>query len=192
MKKTIIIAGLLGSILLQSCALIFSGTKDKIHVKDGNPNNAKVFYNGSLVGTAPQKVKVSKKSLKDKSTVIRIEADGYKSQEAHFSRKIKVGAFIGDCLTGVIWLIPDFLTGAIYKATPQTVNYDLQIDQNSSATRVEFKAGDAVIFTSNDYKNQEGVVKVVYPNRLVITFKKKPTDTKEREVEVPYINVSKK
>jgi transcription antitermination factor NusG len=192
MKKEIIIVGLLGSMLLQSCALIFSGTHDKIHIKDGNPNNAKVLYNGSLVGNAPQKVKVSKKGLKNNSTVIKIEADGYKSQEVHFTRRIKVGALIGDCLTGFIWLIPDFLTGAIYKASPQTINYDLQIDQNSMASKIEFKVGDAVIFTSNDYKNQEGVVKVVYPNRLVISFKKKPSDSKEREVEVPYINISKK
>ncbi|MEO6903498.1 MAG: hypothetical protein ABI315_10100 [Bacteroidia bacterium] len=192
MKKIIIVVGLLSLILLQSCAFIFSGTSDKIHVKDGNPNNAKVFYNGSFVGNAPQKVNISKKGLTGSGTIIRIEADGYKSQEIHFTRKIKAAAVLGDCITGFIWLIPDIASGAIYKATPQIVNYDLQIDQNSSTPRVEFKTGDAVIFTNNDYKNHEGIVKVIYPNRLVITFKKDSADSKEKEVEVPYINVSKK
>lgn len=192
MKKITIYISIV--LLLQSCALIFSGTKDKIHISNGSPHEAKVFYNGSYIGTAPTSVKISKNGLKRDNTTIRVESDGYEPEEIRFVRKIKIGAFVGDCLTGFIWLIPDFLTGAIYKASPASVSYNLSI-ANKSPVVNNYEIGDNVIFSNDDFKNKDGVVKIVYPNRLVITTIKVNKLTKkesEVEVEVPLVNVSKK
>ena len=191
MKKLLFVGAIFSLLLLSSCATIFSGTKCKVIVKDGNPINAKVYLNGSFQGDAPCKIKVSKNSLKT-GALIEIKADGYETQKITLVRKLKVGALLGDILTGVFWIAIDFADGAIYKAFPNKVKYNLVLDENSKATNVFFKAGDAVYFTNDDYKNQEGVIKIVYTNRLIINFKKKPSDKKELEVDVPYINVSKK
>lgn len=189
--KKLLFAGTIISLLLSSCATIFSGTKCKVTVKDGNPVNAKVYLNGAFQGDAPCKVKVSKNSLKA-GAIIEIKADGYVPEKIVLVKKLKVAALFGDILTGVFWIAIDFADGAIYRAFPNKINYSLVLDENAKATNVVFKAGDAVYFTNDDYKNQGGIIKIVYVNRLVISFKKKPTDTKEQEVEVPYINVSKK
>ena len=57
-KKTTICFGLASAILLQSCALVFSGTKDKVKVRSGTPSNAEVYYNGEKVGEGNCTVKV--------------------------------------------------------------------------------------------------------------------------------------
>lgn len=187
MKKLIIQSLIVSmSIFSSSCAFILSGTKDTIHIKNGNPNNAKVYYNGSLIGTSPCSVKIPKKSLG--TATVRVEADGYKPQEIKFTRKLKMGAVIADCITGFVWLIPDFLTGAIYKSSPQRVHYDLSISENFIKT--DLKVGDTVIFSNNEFNNAEGIIKVLYPNRTVITYVKK--NGKEIELEIPLINVAKK
>ena len=189
MKKIIIICGVISTVFLSSCATIFSGTKCKVKIKDGYPSSAKVFVNGSYEGTAPCKVVVSKNSLKS-GAFIEIKADGYEASKVTLARKLKIGALVGDILTGVFWIAIDFADGAIYKAFPSKVEYNLTIDAISKANNIVFKTGDEVYFSNEDYKNHEGVVKIVYPNKLVITTKK--NNGKEIEVEVPYMNVSKK
>ncbi len=203
MNKVLIITVTLLVLSLQSCALIFSGTKDKINVHNGTPENAKVYYNGSFVGNAPASIKIPKNSFKDNRAIIKIEADGYVSQEITFTRKLRVGALIFDCLTGFIWLIPDFATSAIYKASPKAIKYSLKIDGNSSVNKEHgLVVGDKVFFSNHDYKNQEAEVKAIYPNRAVLIFKKKQVlgslfkkgkeiKEKEIEVEVPFVNISK-
>lgn len=118
----IFIASLL---LMNSCGLVFTGTKDKIKVKEGFPAAADVYYNGSYVGTAPTNVKIPKSALKNGGASITIKADGYEDQVITFGRKVRVGALVLDILTGGIWLIGDFLTHGIYKGSPNKVVYKL-------------------------------------------------------------------
>ncbi len=185
MKKTMSISLLIVvAVLSQSCALIFSGTKDKVKVSSSNEITGKVYYNGSYEGDGTVKVKVHKKSLQQAE--ITVQAPGYKTQDFKLSRKLKVGAFAMDCLTGFIWLIPDFATGAIYKAAPQSLVYNLEPD---GTMVTDIKPGDAVLFSSGKLKNIEGTVKAIYPNRALITYKK---DTgKPVEIEVPLVNIAK-
>jgi hypothetical protein len=181
MKKIIVSASLIIAIMLQSCALVFSGRKDKIKVKGEMPTTASVYYNGKLAGTGNCTVKVHKKSIDN--AIIEVKADGYETQEFRFSRKIKLLALIGDCMGGFVGLLFDFGSGAIYKAYPQKIHYNLRPLNN--AIQNDFKAGDKVIFTFEKYKNEEGEIKTVYPNRAIIIYKNK-------EIEVPLINVAKK
>lgn len=181
MKKTIVCVSLIAAMMLQSCALIFSGRRDKIKVKGEIPSTAKVYYNGELAGTGNCTIKVQKKSIDN--ALIEVKADGYETQAFRFSRKIKLLALIGDCMGGFVGLIFDFGSGAIYKASPQKIHYNLHPLNN--AIQTDFKAGDKVIFTYEKYKNVEGEIKTVYPNRAIIIYKNK-------EIEVPLINVAKK
>lgn len=190
MKNIILLLLSVSSILfLNSCATIFSGTKCKVKVKDGSPIAAKVYVNGTYEGTAPCKVKISKNSLKS-GAIVEIKADGYETQKVTLVRKLKIGALLGDIVTGVVWLAIDFADGAIYRAYPNKIEYNLVLDSNSKANDIKYNTGDVVYFSNDEFKNQEGVVKITYPNKLIITVKKK--NGKLFDVEVPYMNVSKK
>jgi hypothetical protein len=133
MKKAFAV---LAIVFLSSCATIFSGRNDKVKVTGGNPVAAKVYYNGSYVGTAPCEVKVPKADLRHGTAVITIKADGYEDQEIVLTRKLKVGALVGDILTGVIWIVVDVVDGAIYKSSKNKVNYDLQKKSWMDETKV--------------------------------------------------------
>jgi hypothetical protein len=190
-KKTTICVGLASAILLQSCALVFSGTKDKIKVRSGTPDNAAVYYNGEKVGEGNCTVKIPKKSIKD--ATIEVKAPGYETQTFKFGKKLRGGAIFFDCITGFVWLIPDFVLGAVNKATPQKVHYDLQISATNIKT--DLKEGDVVLFSFEDLKNVEGTIKTMYPNRAVISYLKKTILNKEGKLvdyEVPFVNISKK
>lgn len=120
-----LVAFMLTASLTTGCATVFSGTKCKVKVKEGNPVEAKVYLNGNYMGTAPCKVKIPKNSLKDGGLKLEIRAEGYQPQFVTLTRKVKVAAIVGDVVTGVVWLIVDFADGAIYKAYPSTIRYSL-------------------------------------------------------------------
>ena len=111
----------------QSCAWVFGGASKGVPLQNGTPEGAKVYTNGSYVGTAPCRVKIPRNSLKNANASVTIKADGYADQEVKFSRKFRIGPFVWDILlTGGVALIPDFLTGAIYKPYPKKVEYNLE------------------------------------------------------------------
>lgn len=196
LNKTIYL--LVIAVLMQSCATIFSGTKSRVKVK-GAPEGASVYYNGNYEDTAPCRVKVSKKSLKDGNTKIQIKEEGYKDTEVTLSRKIKIGAVIGNFLIFPVGHIVDFATGAIYKPYPGRINYNL-IPKSVKSKSGKFKAGDTVLFTHEKYVNQKGEIVAVYPKRVLIKFSVKNNiiiakltgkEYSEKKVEVPYVNIAK-
>jgi len=113
------------SILNEGCATILGGTRDVTRVQNGTPENAKVYLNGNYIGDAPKNVKVPKKINQGNHT-IEIKEEGYKNQKVEMTRKISIGYVILDICTGGIWLVPDFITGAIYKPRPNKVKYYLE------------------------------------------------------------------
>ncbi len=120
-----LLAVLFCAVLMSSCATIFGGMKTNVKVK-GFPEGASVYYNGNFEGNAPCNVKVSKNSLKDGNTKIQVKSEGYENSEITLSRKMKMGAFLGDILIFPVGHIVDFATGAIYKPYPAKVEYNLQ------------------------------------------------------------------
>lgn len=113
------------AMLTQSCATIFSGTKTRVSVA-GAPEAANVYYNGSFVGEAPCRVKVSKNSLKGGNTKVQIKKESYETAEVTLARKIKMGAFIFNFFVFPVGHIVDFATGAIYKPYPNKIEYRLE------------------------------------------------------------------
>ena len=112
------------AIMISSCATILTGSGGKIHVKNGIPENAQVFLNGNLVGSAPCKVKL--KSSVCKVSSIEIKADGFESAVIQTNRKIMPGYIIADVIFCLIGLPIDFVTGGIYRPIPKRINYSLQ------------------------------------------------------------------
>jgi hypothetical protein len=187
------------AVLMSSCATLMTGTKSGISVK-GTPEGAKVYQSGSFEGEAPLRVRVSKKAMKSGQTTIKIEKEGYMTQEVEINRKVRVGAIIANVVfTGVIiGNVIDFATGAIYKPHPGNIKYKLTPKSQSNP---KLKVGDKVIFTTDKYENAEGEIKAIFPNRALIkaTVQNNKLKTNlegeeysEIEVEVPFVNIAKK
>lgn len=125
MKIKKLVTAVSAVLILSGCATIFSGTRAKVTVKDGNPASAKVFMNGNFIGNAPVTFKIPKKSF-GKSSTIEIKADGYKPMTITIDKRVQAGFIILDLFTGVVELVVDFATGAIYKPDPGIVKYQLE------------------------------------------------------------------
>ncbi len=189
------------SLLLPGCATILGGSKDASYVRNGNPPNADVYYNGSYVGKAPTKVKIPKSAKQGNSTV-EVKAEGYETSTINMTRKVSVGYTVLDILTGVVWLGIDFATGNIYKPRPNKIDYNLSpISGYNPSEQYDFAVGDKVIFSKDKLKNVEGEIVAMYPNRALIKFKRKPTmiektkgitEDVEDQIEVPFVNIAKK
>jgi hypothetical protein len=109
----------------QGCATILAGNRNAVHVKQGQPLNAKVYYNGNLVGTAPCKVRVDKQCKPKLNCTIDIKASGYETQTVKLHRKLSYGWLFIDLLCGILPLAVDIGTSAIYKPRPNKVWYEL-------------------------------------------------------------------
>lgn len=199
-KMKLIAIVIIGITILQGCATILGGSRDKTRVKQGTPENAKVFLNGEYIGVAPTNVRVQK-SARQGNSYIEIKADGYETSEISMTRKVSLGYTILDICTGVVWLIPDFLTGNIFDQRPNKIDYYLEKkDGYNPKKENDYKKGDKVIFTEGKYKNREGEIVVLYLDRALIKFMRNPTtiekakgikDDVEDQIEVSFINIAK-
>lgn len=117
---------LISVVLFSSCATYFDGKKTKIHVYDGKPKGAGVYYNNEFVGFTPCVVYVKKKTVKnDDQSVIELRKEGYKTRKIELSRKAMTGYVIADVFLAVFPLFIDMATGALYKVEPEEIKPDL-------------------------------------------------------------------
>ncbi|WP_309608591.1 PEGA domain-containing protein [Flavobacterium sp.] len=118
MRKTIISSSLAITLLLfSSCATIVSGSKQKVKFTS-NPSEATIIIDKIEVGKTPFEIKLARKS--EHSVVIKL--DGYQTYETKLTKKFN-GWYIGNVLFGgIIGLIVDPITGAIYNLSPKEVS----------------------------------------------------------------------
>lgn len=117
MRKTIISSTLAIALLTSSCATIVSGSKQNIRF-DSNPATATIFIDEVEVGKTPFEIKLKRNS--DHSVMIKLE--GYQTYETKLTRKFNAW-YIGNILFGgLIGVIIDPITGAIYNLTPEQIN----------------------------------------------------------------------
>lgn len=139
MKKINIICLLSISILLTNCATIMSGSKQNIHF-DSSPGAADIYIDEIAVGKTPFQIKLERKSEHH----VMIKLDGYKTYETSLTRKFNAW-YVGNILIGgIIGLIIDPITGAIYNLSPDQINAPL--DQKTALNTV--KSGDINIAVS--------------------------------------------
>lgn len=117
MRKTIISSSLAIALLTTSCATIVSGSKQNVKFSS-NPSTATIFIDEVEVGKTPFEIKIARKS--EHSVMIKLE--GYQTYETKLTKKFNAW-YIGNILFGgLIGIIIDPITGAMYNLSPDQVN----------------------------------------------------------------------
>jgi hypothetical protein len=117
MRKTIISCSLALTLLMSSCATIISGSKQNVKF-DSNPGAASIFIDEVEVGKTPFEIKLARKS--EHSVMIKLE--GYQTYQTKLTKKFNAW-YVGNILFGgLIGIIVDPITGAMYNLSPEEVN----------------------------------------------------------------------
>ncbi len=103
-------SGLLG------CATIFTGSSDDISFTANAPN-VHMSLDGKAKGDLPQKLEVSRNFLGGQHFKVKLEADGYETQEFHLDRVFNGWAVL-DITSPVTSGGIDLLTGSLMKFSP--------------------------------------------------------------------------
>ncbi len=116
-----IIAIILFSLGLQSCATLFNSPSQQVEIVT-TPPNAKLVIDGKKFGTTPQVVNIERKN----DHVIKIELDGYELYETQITTKLSF-YFWGNIFNGILpGVTIDLLTGSMYDLFPAALNIQLQ------------------------------------------------------------------
>ncbi len=110
----------MASWLLGSCATIISGSRQTIKISS-QPSQATVFINEVKIGKTP--LEKSLKRNQEYNVVIKL--DGYQPYETLIKKEFNAW-YIGNILFGgIIGLVVDPITGAMYKLSPKELNANL-------------------------------------------------------------------
>nr|WP_319570949.1 PEGA domain-containing protein [uncultured Draconibacterium sp.] len=120
MKKSILALSVVAALLFSSCATIISGSRQNITISS-TPSSADVYINGVDVGKTP----VEKNLKRNQEYNVLIQLEGYQPYETLLTKEFNAW-YIGNILIGgLIGLIIDPITGAIYKLTPEDLHAHL-------------------------------------------------------------------
>ena len=155
MKQILSIFLTLTLFLLQSgCASIVSGRNQDISVRS-NPPGASVEIDGMPMGKTPVTTEVKRK----KRHQIKIEKQGY-LEETRTTKKGFNWWFAGNVIFGgIIGIIIDFATGAVYSVSPDEVNVSLiqsegSLKASDAPEKVEIPAAPAKTVAADDHPAQ--------------------------------------
>lgn len=120
MRNTLLSCSLALTLLMSSCATIVSGSKQKVKFSS-NPSSATIFIDEVEVGKTPFEIKLARKM--EHSVLIKLE--GYQTYKTNLTKKFNAW-YIGNILVGgLIGIIIDPITGAIYNLTPNEINAEM-------------------------------------------------------------------
>ena len=119
-----IVACVLISLYLSSCATLFKGTTDEVRF-DSVPQRAQVFINGTFMGETPISFKLECK----KTYVIEFRKEGYSPRTYNITNHVGAGWIILDVLAGLVGVIVDAATGAWYSLDQKNVDAVLEKQQ---------------------------------------------------------------
>ena len=121
MKQSIISFAVI-SLLMTSCATVFTGTKDRISFKT-TPPGATIFINGVEQCKSPCSVNVSRK-ISDKD--VEIKLDGYETKIITLDKEFNVVSILN--LANILFWAIDAVTGAVMKYDKKA--YDIELSKN--------------------------------------------------------------
>ncbi len=114
---------LIFSFIITSCATIVSGSRQIVKISS-EPASAEVFINEVQVGITP--LEQNLKRNMEYNVVIKLS--GYKPYETAITQAFN-GWYLGNIVFGgIIGLIVDAGTGAMYRLTPEELSAKLQAD----------------------------------------------------------------
>lgn len=117
--KKAIAALLISALFLQSCATIFTGSRDRIYFKT-NVEGASVVKDGNTLCKTPCSALV-KRSLS--SQEVEISKEGYETKYVPLQKSFNAVSIL-NLLDIIFWGI-DLLTGAVIKYDPKHYNVEL-------------------------------------------------------------------
>ena len=110
-------------VLSQGCATIFGGRTNSMIFNGHTDIQSEVFIDDTLVGQAPGKIVLPKKTIQHGS-VLEIRTEGYETQEYLILRKPHAGLVIADFVVGAVPLIVDAASGNILRPVPRKFDLD--------------------------------------------------------------------
>lgn len=114
------------TLAFNSCATIFKGSTDDVSFSS-DPSGAKVYVNGSLLGTTPVQLELKSKN----SYTLEFKKDGYETKTVLLNNSVGAGWIILDVLGGLIPIIIDAATGNWYGLDQEHVNAVLEQQQSN-------------------------------------------------------------
>lgn len=119
-------------VILSSCASIISTSRQNVSITS-SPSEAKVHINTVDVGQTP----ITHSLKRNQEHQVRITLDGYKPYEVILTKKLNSWFFGNILLGGLIGIIVDASTGAMYKLTPEQVSATLSQGTAIRSKRVD-------------------------------------------------------
>ena len=120
MRRTIF-SLVFASMMLTSCATIVSGSRQTVKFAS-NPSNANILIDDVVIGKTPFETKLAR----NKNYKVSIQLDGYLPYETRLTKKFNAWYLGNIVFGGLVGLVVDPITGAIYQLTPKEVNAQLQ------------------------------------------------------------------
>lgn len=122
MKKIFFLASIIISLFFSSCASIVSGNVQKINF-NSTPPGAIVWVNNVNLGVTPVTAKLERIKKDQK---VKIELQGYKPYELTLTRKTNGWIWGNILFGGIIGIIIDSSSGAMYRLTPDQIDAQLE------------------------------------------------------------------
>lgn len=146
--KKILFALTVVSLILASCATIFTGTRDRISFKTNVPG-AKILVDGYDLCTTPCTEKISRK-LGD--TEVQVSLDGYETKLIKLDKSFNVVSILN--LGNLLGWGIDLITGAIKPYGKKS--YDIQMTKlngtaqlNPSKIEINTKTKEVILYVTN-------------------------------------------
>jgi hypothetical protein len=112
---------LISFIVLSGCATLFKGSTEPVNFSS-DPSGAKVYVNGSLLGTTPFSLELKSKQ----NYTIEFRKEGYETKTVLLNNSVGAGWVILDILGGLIPIIIDAATGNWYTLDQENINAYLE------------------------------------------------------------------
>jgi hypothetical protein len=124
---------------LSGCASIIKGSTQSVEFAS-RPNGAKLFLDGKEMGVTPQTLDLRRKARRKtdiagkKEYTVKIEMEGYAPYETKLTRKLNGWLFGNLVFGGLIGIVIDATSGAMYNLSPKRVDGDLSGGTSTTQT----------------------------------------------------------
>ncbi len=120
MKKLSFLIGISTILLTTSCATIISGSRQTVNFSS-TPSQATIYIDEVEIGKTPFKTKL----YRNRDYAVMIKLDGYLPYETKLTKKFNAWYLGNIAFGGIVGLIIDPITGAMYHLTPKELNAQL-------------------------------------------------------------------
>jgi hypothetical protein len=118
LRNLVIAASLLST---GACATIMQGSEQPVSVSS-TPAGATISVDGQPMGTTPAVLRLARKE----THLVRLELDGYQPFDISLERKTSGWMWGNVVFGGLVGIVVDASTGAMYRLTPESIEAGMQ------------------------------------------------------------------